>query len=75
MLGLLGNLFAGWRRVPKHFGQPGEVRGWFRRGMGGYVILRELSTTAGRLRARPLFWQILLSLLVIVGTAVALLAA
>jgi hypothetical protein len=43
--------------------------------MGGYVILRELSTTAGRLRSRPLFWQILLSLLVIVGTAVALLAA
>ena len=75
MLGLVGNLFAGWKRVPKHFGQPGEVRGWFRRSMGGYVILRELSTTAGRLRSRPLFWQILLSLLVIVGTAVALLGA
>jgi len=27
MLGLLGNLFAGWKRVPKHFDQQGEVTG------------------------------------------------
>jgi Zn-dependent protease with chaperone function len=74
MLGLIGNLFAGYTRVPKHFDQPGNVTGWFRRGMGGYVILRELTTTAGRLRARPLFWQILLCLLVIGGTAALLLA-
>jgi Zn-dependent protease with chaperone function len=67
MLGIIGNLFAGWRRVPKHFDQPGEVRGWFRRGMSGYVILRELTSTSGRLRARPLFWQILICLVVIVA--------
>jgi hypothetical protein len=72
MLGLIGNLFAGWTRVPKHFDQPGAVTGWFRRGMGGYVILRELNSTAGHLRARPLFWQILLCLIVIVGTAILL---
>jgi hypothetical protein len=70
MLGLIGNLFAGYTRVPKHFDKAGNVTGWFRRGMGGYVILRELTTTAGRLRARPLFWQILSCLLVIGGTAV-----
>ncbi len=74
MLGLLGNLFAGWRRVPKHFEQPGTVTGWFRRGMGGTVFLRELNSTAGRLRARPLSWQILLCVIVIAGTAVVLLA-
>lgn len=67
MLGLIGNLFAGWRRVPKHFEQPGEVRGWFRRGMSGYVILRQLSSTSGKLNARPLFWQILICLIVIVA--------
>jgi hypothetical protein len=67
MLGLIGNLFAGWKRVPKHFDQPGEATGWFRRSMGGYLILRELKTTAGELRAKPFFWQVLLSLIVIVG--------
>jgi hypothetical protein len=40
--------------------------------MGGYLILRELTSTAGRLRARPLFWQILLCLIVIVGNIVVL---
>jgi len=33
--------------------------------MSGYVILRELNSTRGRLRARPLFWQILICLVVI----------
>ncbi len=67
MLGLIGNLFAGWKRVPKHLDQQGEATGWFRRGMGGYLILRELKTTAGSLRARPFFWQVALCLIVIIG--------
>ena len=33
MLGLIGNLFAGCTRVPKHFDKPGDVTGWFRRGI------------------------------------------
>ena len=69
MLGFLGDLFTGWRRVPKHLNQQGTVTGWFRRSMGGYVILKELTSTAGVLRARPYFWQALLSVLVIVATA------
>jgi Zn-dependent protease with chaperone function len=68
MLGVLGNLFAGWKRVPKHFDQEGDATGWFRRGMGGYLILRELKTTAGSLRAKPFFWQVVLCVAVIVGT-------
>ncbi|MBK5196942.1 MAG: hypothetical protein JJE37_01495, partial [Methyloceanibacter sp.] len=67
MLGLIGNLFAGWKRVPKHLDQPGEATGWFRRSMGGYLVLSELKTTAGKLKARPFFWQVLLSLIVIAG--------
>lgn len=67
MLGALGNLFAGWKRVPKHMDQPGEATGWFRRSIGGYLVLRELKTTAGSLRAKPFFWQVVLSLAVIVG--------
>lgn len=67
MLGLIGNLFAGWKRVPKHLDQPGEATGWFRRSMGGYLVLSELKTTAGELKARPFFWQVLLSLIVIAG--------
>jgi hypothetical protein len=53
--------------VPKHIGEQGEATGWFRRSMGGYLILRELNTTAGTLKARPFFWQVVLSLIVIVG--------
>jgi hypothetical protein len=68
MLGLIGDLFAGWKRVPKHLDQQGEATGWFRRSMGGYLILRELKTTAGSLRAKPFFWQVVLCLIVIIGT-------
>jgi heat shock protein HtpX len=67
MLGLLGNLFAGWKRVPKHMDQEGTATGWFRRSMGGYLILRELKSSAGGLRAKPMFWQVLLSIIVIVA--------
>jgi Zn-dependent protease with chaperone function len=74
MLGAIGDLFAGWRRVPKHLGQEGRVTGWFRRGMGGYVIMKELTSTAGVLRARPYFWQAAVSLLVVVATAILLIA-
>ena len=68
MLGFIGDLFAGWKRVPKHLDQDGRGHGWFRRSMGGYLILRELKTTAGSLRARPFFWQVVLCLIVIIGT-------
>ena len=74
MLGFIGDLFAGWKRVPKHIGQEGQLTGWFRRGMGGYVIMRELSSTAGVLRARPYFWQAFLSVVLIAANIVILLA-
>ena len=54
--------------MPKHFNQQGSVTGWFRRSMGGYVILSELKSTNGVLRARPYVWQVVLSLLVIGAT-------
>jgi Zn-dependent protease with chaperone function len=66
MLGFIGDLFAGWRRVPKHLNQDGQLTGWFRRSMGGYVITKEMRSTAGVLRARPYFWQALISIVVIV---------
>ena len=69
MLGFIGDLFAGWKRVPKHLGQDGQVQGWFRRGMGGYIVMKELTSTAGVLRARPYFWQAAVSIAVIALTA------
>jgi Zn-dependent protease with chaperone function len=74
MLGFIGDLFAGWKRVPKHLGQQGQVQGWFRRGMGGYLIMKELTSTAGVLRARPYFWQAALSVAVIAATVLVLVA-
>ena len=68
MLGFIGDLFAGWRRVPKHLGQPGELTGWFRRSMGGYIITKEMKSTAGVLRAYPYFWQAAVSVAVILIT-------
>jgi Zn-dependent protease with chaperone function len=74
MLGFIGDLFAGWRRVPKHLGQDGKLTGWFRRSMGGYVIMKEMNSTAGTLRARPYFWQAAVSIFVIAASVVGLLA-
>jgi len=74
MHGFIGDLFAGWKRVPKHLNQQGQVQGWFRRGMGGYVVMKELTSTAGVLRARPAFWQAALSILVIAATAFVIVA-
>ena len=74
MLGFIGDLFAGWRRVPKHLGQDGQLTGWFRRSMGGYVITKEMRSTAGSLRARPYFWQAAVSIVVIAVSMIALLA-
>jgi uncharacterized protein (DUF2147 family) len=68
MLGILGDLYTGWRRIPKQIGQAGSVTGWFRRSMGGSVILSEMTSPGGQLRARPYFWQMLLCML---GFAVA----
>lgn len=65
MAGPIGDIFAGLARVKKHIGQKGELMGWFRRGMGGYVILSRLATGAGTLRARPYFWDVVFSLIVI----------
>lgn len=53
LLGPLGDLWTGWSRIKPHIGQKGSVTGWFRRSMGGYVIMSELETTAGRIRAYP----------------------
>lgn len=75
MLRAIGDLFAGWKRVPQHLDKPGSVTGWFKRSMGGYLVLVELKTTAGVLRARPLFWQVFLSLIVILGNIFFLVAA
>ncbi|MDQ8699503.1 zinc metalloprotease HtpX [Hyphomicrobium sp. LHD-15] len=55
LLGPLGDLWTGWRRIKPHINQKGSVTGWFRRGMGGFVIMKELDTTAGRVRAYPYF--------------------
>ena len=44
------------------------MTGWFRRSMGGSIILSEMTSAGGRLRARPYFWQMLLCMLVIGAT-------
>jgi len=54
-IGPLGDMWTGWRRIKPHIGQKGHVTGWFRRGMGGVVIMKELETSAGRIRAYPYF--------------------
>ncbi len=54
-LGPLGDAWTGWQRIKPHIGQKGQVTGWFRRSMGGVVIMKELDTPAGRIRAYPYF--------------------
>jgi hypothetical protein len=68
-LGPIGNLIAGWARVKKHIGAQGELVGWFRRSMGGYIIMRRLTTTQGTLRAYPYLWDVVFSAIVVGLTA------
>ena len=65
LLGGLGDLWTGWRRVKPHIGQKGEVTGWFRRSMGGYVIMSDLRTSAGHLKAYPYLAGIIVPLLIL----------
>lgn len=65
LLGGLGDLWTGWRRVKPHIGQKGEVQGWFRRSMGGYVIMSDLRTSAGHLKAYPYLAGIIVPLLIL----------
>jgi len=74
MLGPFGDLWAGWRRVKPHIGANGTVSGWFRRGMGGHVIMDELNTTAGRLKAYPYLAGIIVPLLIFAIIAIIALA-
>jgi Zn-dependent protease with chaperone function len=62
--GAIGDVWTGWRRVKPHIGAKGEVTGWFRRGMGGYIIMSELKTTAGRLKAYPYLAGVIVPLVV-----------
>lgn len=54
-LGPLGDAWTGWKRIKPHIGQKGQVTGWFRRSVGGVVIMKELDTSAGHIRAYPYF--------------------
>lgn len=74
MLGPFGDLWTGWRRVKPHIGANGTVSGWFRRGMGGHVIMDELNTTAGRLKAYPYLAGIIVPLLIFAVIAIIALA-
>jgi Zn-dependent protease with chaperone function len=62
--GPIGDVWTGWRRVKPHIGAKGEVTGWFRRSMGGYIIMSELKTTAGRLKAYPYLVGVIVPLVV-----------
>ena len=62
--GPIGDMWTGWRRIKPHIGANGEVTGWFRRGMGGYIIMSELKTTAGRLKAYPYLVGVIVPLMV-----------
>ena len=73
LLGPLGDMWTGWRRVKPHIGAKGDVTGWYRRSMGGYIIMSELKTTAGRLKAYPYVAGILGPLLMFAIIAVILL--
>ena len=53
MLGFIGDLFAGWKRVPKHLDQQGQATAGSAAAWAAMSIMKELRPTAGRLRARP----------------------
>lgn len=69
LFGPFGDLWTGWQRVKKHIGAKGEVTGWFRRGMGGHVIMNELKTSAGTIKAYPYLAGVIVPLLIFAAIA------
>ncbi|WP_072390984.1 zinc metalloprotease HtpX [Hyphomicrobium sp. CS1GBMeth3] len=64
LFGPFGDLWTGWQRIRQHIGARGEVTGWFRRGMGGHVIMNELKTSAGTIKAYPYLAGVVVPLLI-----------
>lgn len=69
LFGPFGDLWTGWQRVKQHIGAKGEVTGWFRRGMGGHVIMNELKTSAGTIKAYPYLAGVIVPLLIFAAIA------
>lgn len=45
------------------------MTGWFRRGMGGHVIMNELKTSAGTIKAYPYLAGVIVPLLIFAAIA------
>jgi Zn-dependent protease with chaperone function len=52
-LGMLGNLFAGWKRVKLMIGQDAALTGWYFRGAAGMVLIDQIHAGGTTLKARP----------------------
>ncbi|MCC7253381.1 zinc metalloprotease HtpX [Hyphomicrobium sp.] len=70
LFGPFGDLWTGWQRIKQHIGAKGEVTGWFRRGMGGHVVMHELKTSAGTIKAYPYLAGVVVPLLIVAVFAV-----
>lgn len=61
--GPLGDLFFGWRKVPRLLKRPVRARGWFFRSITGRLTLYDMKEAEmGRIRSYPRIWYYILGI-------------
>jgi len=69
-VGVIGNFFFALTKIKALFEKPSRVVGWFFRGIGSSIILKNIKTDEGvMVRSHPILWTVLLSLLLMMVSA------
>jgi hypothetical protein len=61
IFGFIGNLFFSLKKLKTLIGVPSEITGWFYRGMGSMIELKNLKTSDRTINSHPIFWSLLSS--------------
>jgi len=64
-LGFLGNWFFALKKLKTLFEMPSSVKGWFFRGIGSMIMLKDLTTDKESIRSYPILWSLLIPLILI----------
>jgi Zn-dependent protease with chaperone function len=67
-LGFLGNWFFALKKLKTLFEVPSSVKGWFFRGIGSMIMLKDLTTEKERIRSYPILWSLLIPLILIAAS-------
>lgn len=68
--GFIGNLFFALKTIKTLFNMPSKTEGWFFRGMSSSIALKYIQTDQKLIRSHPIFWSLMLPLILSVVSIV-----